>query len=153
MLKVMHDWIHKKIAKKQGRFLTKLEKSAKFSPQEKIYIQEHLNQGKTQQVVHIFFVFLVLTGLSSLFDVLTLLFSALFSYIQGEANFWPFFLFLVGSGVFKVWYAHITLDKFRWYDKILSTLPYVGAGLLLAKGLKNEPVVAKSLWLFLKKKL
>lgn len=149
----MKDWLQKKMRQREMKFAKKLKKSTKFSNQEKQTIERHIHRGEVQEIVHIFFIFLVWSGVFSIFDIIIFLFSLGASVVQESANFWPFFIFLITNGLAKLWYAHISLIKFSWLDKMLSTLPYVGAGLLLAKGLKNEPLTKKALLLFLKKKL
>jgi len=149
----LKDWLQKKMQQREEKFARKLEKSTKFSDQEKQTIERHIHRGEVQEIVHVFFIFLVWSGIFSILDVIIFLFSLGISVAQESANFWPFFIFLILNGLAKLWYAHISLLRFSWLDKALSTLPYVGAGLLLAKGLKNEPLTKKALWMFLKKKL
>jgi len=146
-------WLQKKITAKEQKFLRKLENSAKFSKSEKKRIKEHLQEGNLKDVVHVFFVFLVLSGIFSLGDLITFLLNLGVNVVQESHNFWPFFAFLIITGLFKIWYAHISLLRFSWFDKILSTLPYFGASLLLAKGLKDAPLTRKALWLYLKNQL
>jgi len=149
----LHRLIEKRVFKKEQNFLKKLKKSSHFSEKEKQHIQQHLHDNGIREIIHIFFVFLALTGIFSLLDFVFLAISAVYSYLQDSANFWLFFIFLIASGGFKVWYAHLTLKNFTWFDKLLSTLPYVGASLLLVKGLQNAPLTKRALWLFLKKQL
>lgn len=139
--------------KKEDEFSQKLASSNHFSVKEKNIIKSHIHRGEIQEIVHVFFIFLIWSGVFAILDVVVFLFNLGTSVVQESANFWPFFIFLITNGVAKLWYAHISLLKFPWYDKVLSTLPYVGAGLLLAKGLKNEDLSRKALWMFLKKKL
>lgn len=147
------NWIQKKIKKKEDNFSQKLAKSTKFSETEKETITRHIHRGEIQEIVHVFFTFLIWSGVFAILDVVVFLFSLGTSVVQESANFWPFFIFLVANGAAKLWYAHISLLRFSWLEKALSTLPYIGAGLLLAKGLKNEDLSRKALWMFLKKKL
>jgi len=147
------DWFQQKIARREKKFLAKLQKSAKFSATEKQKIIKHLQEGQIKEIVHVFFVFLVLSGIFSIGDLISLLLNLGVNVVQDSHSYWFFAGFLIASGLFKIWYAHISLLKFSWFDKILSTLPYFGASLLLAKGLKDTPLTRKALWLYLKNQL
>ncbi len=147
------DCLQIKIQQREKKFTRKLQKSPKFSDKDKKTIERHIHRGEVQEIVQVFFIFLVWSGLFSVLDIIVFLFNLGANVVQESVNFWPFFIFLILNGVAKLWYAHILLLKFSWFDKLLSTLPYVGAGLLLAKGLRNEELTRKALWMFLKKRL
>ena len=138
----------------RSNFCTYINNDIKFSSDEKSYLTKTIVNDNISGILYVSSVLAGWSFIAGLIDVILFPGIIIYAIFHGVIDYkvlTPPILFLVGNIIAKLIYISISLrGKVKYYDILISILPYAGSAYLLRKFLIKDKLLSKAIYAFLK---
>lgn len=125
-----------------------------FSSEEKVYLSKIIVNDNISGILYVSSVLAAWSFIAGLIDSILFPGIIIYAMFHGVIDYkvlTPPILFLLGNIIAKLIYISISLrGKVRYYDILISILPYAGSAYLLKKFLTKDKLLSKAVYAFLK---
>jgi len=138
----------------RSHFCTYVNHSNDFSISEKDYLTKVILDDEISGILYVSSVLAAWAFIAGIIDSILFPGVIIYAIFHGVVDYkvlTPPILFLVGNILAKLIYISISLrGKVKFYDILISILPYAGSAYLLKKFLTSDKLLSKAVYRFLK---
>lgn len=138
----------------RSSFCTYVNHDEDFSTEEKTYLSKIIVNDNISGILYVSSVLAAWSFIAGLIDSILFPGIIIYAIFHGVIDYkvlTPPILFLVGNIIAKLIYISISLrGKVRYYDILISILPYAGSAYLLKKFLTKDKLLSKAVYAFLR---
>lgn len=138
----------------RSRFCTYVNHDIEFSSDEKAYLTKTIVNDNISGILYVSSVLAGWSFTAGIIDAILFPGVIIYAILHGVIDYkvlTPPIVFVVGNIIAKLIYISISLrGKVKYYDILISILPYAGSAYLLKKFLIKDKLLSKAIYAFLK---